>query len=214
MDYPIYCEQPSMSGFFEPFNTSTNIAFVFAGIFLIIRLTKRNVLDARAIYLSSVLISIGIGSFLWHVYRTNLTLMLDSIPIAIFVLSFLFFYLKLVTKKILELILLFLGFFIYTGILTNLLLQTEFFYFENGGAAYFAAITYLIVLQIFNYFKKVKLIRRSLLIVFVFMMSLSFRQFDLVICDNTHLIGTHFMWHILNSITLYLMISLFYTSKN
>lgn len=212
MNYPIYCEQAKYAGYFEPWNTVTNLTFIIAGIILLVNLKRSKQLDAKAIFLSSVLIIIGIGSLAWHLYRNNLTLTADSIPIAVFVLSYLFFYLKYTCRKTLHLILLFFGFFIYTPLLTWLLNPDSSEIFGNGGAMYFSAITYLLVIQIYNYYNMRSIIKKSMIIIIVFLISLTFRQANLFLCNNIHF-GTHFMWHILNGLSLYLMVLALYPKK-
>ena len=213
MDYPVYCEQAQINNFFEPWNTITNLAFIFSGILLFIQFRKRNQLDFKGIYFSSLLIIIGIGSFIWHLYRNNLTLTADSIPIALFVLSYLFFYLKFITKKPRHLILLFLGFFIYTPILTMLLNSKSIYILENGGAGYFSAISYFFVLQIYNIFHRKAIIKSSIIIGIVFLISLGFRQIDMTVCEHISF-GTHFIWHILNALSLYFFVKLLYPKNS
>ena len=213
MEHPVYCEQPVFSGFFEPFNTITNIFFIIAGILLIYQLKKSNKIDAKAIYLSTLLIIIGIGSFAWHLYRKDFTLLIDSIPIGIFILSYLYFYLTITTEKLYLRITIYLGFYIYTILLSYLLKNlTNTIVFGNGGLGYIIAISYFILLQAYNYFKFREIVKKSLIISFILLTSILLRQLDLSIC-NTIAIGTHFIWHTLNSIVLYLFVKLLYFQK-
>jgi hypothetical protein len=209
MDHPHYCESPIFSSFFEPLNTVTNLFFMIVGCILIVQLRRKGKLDSKAIYLSSLMILIGFGSFAWHFYRSDITLLADSIPIAIFVISYLYFYLAHITKKNIYRLLLFLGFFIYTPILTIFLNRHSGDLFGNGGAGYIAAISYFLLLQIFNYINSIPVISRSLLIILIFSISIFARQIDMYACEKIAF-GTHFLWHILNSLVLYLMIRLLY----
>jgi hypothetical protein len=206
---PEYCEQPIWGAWFEPFNTLTNLAFVLAGTILLVQIFKKpsHNRSIPAIYLSILLIIIGIGSFAWHLYRTRFTLMIDSIPIMIFVLSFLFLYVFRITHRPWTRLFLFLGFFIYTPLIAWFLGWAFPVFLGNGGSGYMAAISYLAVLQIFNSFYARKLLMPSWRIIGIFFLSLLFRQLDIVLCDSLS-IGTHFLWHILNAVTLYLMVQL------
>ncbi len=212
MNGPIYTEQPAIDGLFEPVNTLTNLFFIAAGIYLLVWLGKRKQLDQKGAYLSSVLILIGIGSFAWHFYRANTTLMMDSIPIGVFVLSYLFFYLKHVQKRMLWVIVLFIGFFVYTPVFTYLLMTFLEHVFGSGGAEYFAAISYFMVLQIINSVNNVSVIKKSMIIAGVFCLSLFFRQIDLHAAGIISF-GTHFLRHTLNALTLFLMVRLLYTTE-
>jgi hypothetical protein len=209
MEHPHYCESPIFSYFFEPLNTITNLFFMIVGYILIVQLKKGGKLDSKAVYLSSLMILIGIGSFAWHFYRSNITLLADSIPIAVFVISYLYFYLAHITKKNIYRFLLFLGFFIYTPILTILLNSYPLELFGNGGAGYIAAISYFLLLQFYNYINSVPVISKSLLVILVFLISIFARQIDMYVCEWLGF-GTHFIWHILNSLVLYLMVKLLY----
>ena len=210
MEHPIYCEQPLESGFFEPINTITNLAFMLAGVLLLIRLKKREQLDGKAIFLGTMLIVIGFGSFAWHFYRTSATLWADNIPIMIFVLSFLYFYLAYATKTVVHRWLFFVGFFVHTYAIIALFGKyTAGTVFGNGGFEYMTALSYFIVIQIYNFIHKKELIRGSIVVVALFMVSLFFRQIDLSACDSLSF-GTHFMWHIMNAIVLYSFVMLLY----
>ena len=43
--------------------------------------------------------------------------------------------------------------------------------------------------------------------------SLTFRTIDMQVCDYTHQLGTHFMWHILNAVVLYRLVELIILNK-
>ena len=213
MEYPEYCEKAISNGFFEPLNTITNLAFILAGILLFIQFRKKAHLDFKGILFSSLLIIIGFGSFIWHLYRNDTTLVADSIPIALFILFYLFFYLKFTTMKSLHLILLFIGFFVYTSVFTFLLNSKSIYILENGGAGYFSAISYFFVLQIYNIFHRKAIIKSSIIIGIVFLISLCFRQIDMTVCEHISF-GTHFIWHILNALSLYLFVKLLYPKNS
>lgn len=214
MKYPVYCEQALSAGVFEPINTLTNLFFVAAGILLFIRLRRNERLDLKGIWFSSLLIIIGFGSYAWHFQRTNFNLMADSIPIGLFVLSYLYFYLARITNKLLNRLLLFFGFFIYTFFVNRVLNEVaKGGFFENGGLSYTITLSYFLFLQIYTYFFKPELLKKSLVIVMLFFTSIVFRQLDLKLCELLGF-GTHFIWHILNSIVLYLFVRLLYYTKS
>ena len=214
MDYPVYCEQALSSGVFEPINTLTNLFFMVAGILLFVRLKKKGLLDLKGIWFSCLLFFIGVGSFAWHFQRTDFTLMADSIPIGLFILSYLYFYLVRATYKLLYRLLLFFGFFIYTPLMIRLF--NEFAttgFFDNGGLSYTIALSYFLILQIYTYFFKPELLKKSLIIVVLFFTSIVFRQIDWRLCELIGF-GTHFIWHIFNSIVLFLFVNLLYFTKS
>jgi hypothetical protein len=208
MAFPIYCELPFNNVIFEPLNTITNLFFIFAGIILWNELKSQNKLDNKGMYFSILIITIGVGSLAWHLYRHSSTLLFDSIPIGIFVLTYLFFYLRKIVKKISTLILLYFGFFVYS-FLISFLITKYISGLEGAGTFYFVAISYFFVLQIYNWANKIPIIRSSVIATMVFMLSLLLRQIDLLICSKIT-IGTHFLWHTLNALTLYLLVKILY----
>ena len=74
---------------------------------------------------------------------------------------------------------------------------------------YTVSLSYFLVLQVANIKLNPLLIRPSLIIVALFLASIFFRQIDMVVC---HWIGfgTHFMWHILNAMVLFLFVKILY----
>jgi hypothetical protein len=213
MAYPMYCEQPLCSGVFEPLNTLTNLFFMAAGILLFFQLKKEGKLDLKGIWFSSLLLIVGIGSFLWHFHRSDFNLTADSIPIGLFIISYLNFYLARTVHKILYRLLLFFGFFIYTPLVILLLSSLASLEFlGNGGLEYAVALSYFFFLQIYTFFFKRELLKKSLGIVLLFFTSIVFRQIDLTVCDLCGF-GTHFLWHIMNSVVLYSFVRLLYYKK-
>ncbi len=210
MIYPIYCEQAAFSGIFEPLNGITNFAFIIAGILLLLRLRKKSIQSLAARTLAVMLICVGIGSLAWHTYRNDFTFWIDTIPIYLFVVYYLWVYVSHSAQKLPLRILFFLGFFIYTPVLIYLfrdLQDTKVL--GNGSLEYISAISYFAVLQLYNQFNRKELVRPSFIVVFLFMVSLVFRQLDLISCDAFGF-GTHFMWHIFNAIVLYSFVHILY----
>ena len=71
----------------------------------------------------------------------------------------------------------------------------------------------MLLISILTYKKKEYDISLGLLIAsFIFTISLSLRQMDLLYCAHLE-IGTHWLWHILNSILLYMLVILFMDRK-
>ncbi len=213
MIYPIYCEQAAFSDVFEPLNGITNFAFIIAGIVLFFRFKKQAISSLPAKILAALLIAVGIGSLAWHTYRNDFTFWIDTIPIYLFVVYYLWVYVSHSVHKLPLRILFFLGFFIYTPVLIYLfqdLQSTKVF--GNGSLEYIVALSYFVVLQMYNKAHKKELVKPSLVVVFLFMVSLVFRQLDLVSCDLVGF-GTHFMWHIFNAIVLYSFVHILYLRK-
>ena len=213
MDYPVYCEQMIFGDYFEPVNTITNLAFIIASLLAFFNLKRKGNLEFRSVLLLFILFLIGIGSLLWHLYRSDVTVMMDSIPIMVFILSYLFIYSFHITNKLLHRLLIICGFFVFLPLMSILLTKFFVYFQENRISMYLLPISYFLILQIYNRYYKVPVIKRSLIAIFIFLISLFFRQIDLFVCEKIS-IGTHFIWHILNSIVLYKMIMLLYPKLN
>src|SRR3989344_2193807 len=89
---PHYCETPALLGGFpaEPVNAYSNlviIAFALVALFLIHR-RKGSAPDLYA--LGIFLLATGIGSFLWHSFRSSWALLFDVLPGIVFLILFVY----------------------------------------------------------------------------------------------------------------------------
>lgn len=208
MGYPIYCEQPLFDQYFEPLNTVSNLFFMVAGIWLLAHHKQESSKSWQVIYLSIMLIFIGMGSFAWHLIRNDFTLLIDSVPIALFVFPYLWFYLNRRGYSFMETLFLFSGIFLYIPLLSKFgdgLHQTH--WLGNGGLEYMLTISYFGLIQIYHFLRRRKFDTKSFMIISLFTVSLFFRQIDLWSCENLGF-GTHFIWHFFNATVLYLFVRL------
>lgn len=155
--------------------------------------------------LAILLAAIGGGSGLWHFWRTPVTLVLDVIPIFLFLGTFLWFLLdqqrlQFKTKIIVT------AAFIVTAIggpaLVSLLAPL------GSGGGYMFALLFAFGVNIYLFAKDSRQGWHFLITLVLFAFSLSFRQFDGAVCDLTGTIGFHYLWHTLNAIVLYRFASL------
>lgn len=138
---------------------------------------------------------------------------MDSIPIAVFVFSYLFAYIWFIADWLMNRILLFSGFFIYTFSLTRLTEPLIDGIMGNGGMQYQIAISYLFIMQGYNMYRSNWVVlKQSVFLVMIFIISLFSRQIDLLVCETIGF-GTHFIWHILNALVLYGMVRILYKSN-
>lgn len=144
-------------------------------------------------------IVIGIGSGLFHTFAATWARVLDVVPILLFQLVFLWLY----CSRILE-----MRSILVRGLLLTFLVSAlygrQFPEILNGSLTYLPAALVLSVLGV-NHYKR-KLVDAAVLLIAagVFIASLLFRSIDLMVCDVLP-IGTHFLWHILNAVLLYLV---------
>ncbi len=194
-----YCERLDSSFWSEPLNLFSNIFFIISAFYVQRIYTQRRLsnwsikLQYKLVYL------IGIGSALFHSFATNLAMIADVVPIAVFVLIYLWWWcygpLKLGVKGSIAMLGLFAAMsFIFTVYLKEIPL--------NGSQGYLSVCTILIGLGC-----QQKLYRneKPLLLYagIIFTISLLFRSLDRTLCSYVAF-GTHFIWHTLNAIVLLL----------
>lgn len=196
----IYCERMDAGFWAEPLNAVTNAAFLIAAFLLAQRLRGSN--DRAAWFLTGLVATIGVGSFLFHTLATRWAAITDVAPITIFMLCAVAiglmrrFDLPGQAAALGTIAFLFSGLMLgFTPLMTML---------PGGSVSYLPALITLILFAVI-------LVRRSdpfavffLLAALVFALSLTLRTLDMPLC-GTIPIGTHFGWHVLNAVTLYLV---------
>jgi len=193
----IYCERLDASFWAEPINAISNLSFIVAGL-LIWRLRY-----SRATLMAILLILIGLGSFSFHTYANRLTGLLDVLAIAIYLVTFAFLIPKQWSKSSIWIQLGSVLLLIICIVLTQLLISTlkpTLPWLPPGMylGAWLTLIIYALVTQSSNS----RAARFLWLTIIVFPFSLLSRQLDTPLCELTG--GSHWLWHLLNGLTLYL----------
>lgn len=200
----LYCERVGAALLAEPLNAASNIAF-FVAAWIAWRDTRTySSRPPELALLIALITAIGIGSGLFHVFATTWARILDVVPILLFQLTFISLYAIRV-----------LGWrkaYAAAGTLSFLaaaLFARQFPALFNGSAAYIPAIGVLFLLGIYHYLAERS--EKWLLIAAggVLTASLFFRTYDTAFC-STFPAGTHFLWHLLNPIVLYLCVRSLY----
>jgi hypothetical protein len=199
----IYCENFSNTiGIAEPVNTITNIAFIIVSIMLF-RLYIKNKLKAYDIFALIVLLFfIGIGSGIWHFTQSPIGELLDIIPILLFMLVFLASFLKRFVDAKTPYIVLSIFLFILLSYPAQFLFREEPLKTSGG---YLPAILVLILMSLYLIKKKIEVSKIFSIASLIFMVSISFRSLDFIVCSRFST-GSHFVWHILNAVALYLLV--------
>lgn len=194
----IYCERVDPGLWAEPVNALTNGAFFIAAYFAF-RLAKKQDQHSRAPWILLTLITlIGLASLSFHTMATRLTGLLDTISIAVFLSGYLWVYCLRVMKATLPIAALHVAIFL-TALVGGLQIPSML----NGSMMYAPALVYVIGLGIYHY-RNQKIARNGLLLTGgIFIVSLTFRTIDNAICGSFPL-GTHFLWHCLNAVAIYL----------
>lgn len=199
----LYCENLSDSFFIsQPFNTLTNLAFFIAGLFLIKLYRKYDLRSPGIVVCIGLVFLIGMGSTIWHSSETLLGELLDIIPISLLILTSLALFLTKVIKMPIWGIALTLIGFLGINFLSLHLFDKEPLRSSSG---YFPAILMLGLMGIYTYWKKIPIYKELILALITFLLSITFRSLDHLLCEPM-IIGTHFMWHILNGLLVYLVV--------
>lgn len=209
-----YCERGLDPGFWaEPINALTNGAFVIAGLaaFWLIGRQRREDRNAVDIWLATLLCVIGIGSFLFHTFATPWAGLADTLPIAVMMLS----YLAMALRRFLNAswlwatlgLMAFLAAYVLMG-----QIRCDGGRCLNGSLGYLPALATMILIGGWLAWRgHHKATGRGLLVAgVIFAISVTFRSLDQVLCGQTVIagvpIGLHFLWHVLNAVTLYILV--------
>ncbi|WP_150524445.1 ceramidase domain-containing protein [Roseibium sediminis] len=197
----LYCERTSPDFWAEPFNAWSNLAFFISATAVADLWRKRTPDDLVALFFILLVVMQGVGSFLFHTYATRWAGLADVLPIAIFILT----YLMIGLRRYLELgwLACAAALFLFIGVvpMTSRLLAPMM-----GNAAIYMPelVTIFVVGSV--YFKRN---RELAVLIFAagctFATSLTFRILDPLMCEAVPS-GTHFLWHIFNGITVYLLL--------
>lgn len=193
-----YCERLGPGMWAEPLNVISNLSFFIAAWLLWRYARKNRVTDTGGYLLIALIAVIGIGSSLFHTFANRLTEWMDVIPILLYQLALLWLYIRSAMR--------------FSVVSTSAILAVYFLI--NIGADkysiyYYGSFPYLpALITVFclgTYHLVTRQQERWLLMAagMVFAISLTFRTMDTPLC-NAIRIGTHFAWHLLNGLVLYL----------
>lgn len=211
-----YCERAVNPDFWaEPLNALSNLAFIVAAVMVYADLRTSAVTTGRRRILALIvlLMTVGVGSFLFHTFATVWSRWADIVPIAVFVAV----YMALA-----------LNWFLGAGAVFSVVLSgavvaltVAMFLFGtafNGSLAYAPALAVLLIVGSLLHMRKHRATDWVLSAFCVFALSLTFRTIDgwpdaaPMGCMTRHLgeeavsLGTHALWHILNAVMLYLLL--------
>ncbi|HJP39589.1 MAG: ceramidase domain-containing protein [Gammaproteobacteria bacterium] len=203
-----YCERVDASFWSEPVNALTNLSFIVAGLVAISLLRKNRASPMYLWVLAGLMILIGIGSFLFHTFATPLTALADGLPIYAFQLMFLWCFPRFVLRINYWQVCGVIGLFLVTMVVSSRI-PVEL----NGSENYVPAVLMLGIFAVFAARRALIGTRWLVVAAVVFAVSLTARTVDEWWCVSWPL-GTHFIWHILNGIVVYLSwLSLFFGQR-
>lgn len=194
----IYCERLDASFWAEPVNALTNLAFM-AAAWLIWRQAEKG---TGARFLAICVALIGVGSFLFHTFGNRLTGLLDVAFIAVFLVAFAYLlprttWAQTRWRSALS-VLLTLG---VIALVTRILghWQQDLPWVPPG--LYVGAWLSLLIYATLTHNRRLFVARYLWLGAGIFVVSLTARQLDTPLCDQTG--GLHWLWHLCNAAVLW-----------
>jgi hypothetical protein len=222
----LYCERGTQIALWaEPLNALSNISFFIAAglaywLYRSLPATHRN---ADQILMIGLVALIGLGSFLFHLFANQWSELTDIVPIFLFMLAYLAHVLNrqlnvppgwtVVLVSIFTAVS--IAFMTMTCGSADKILQPVWVgegqaSCLNGSIAYIPALITLVVVALVLRRVEDRAAPTLLLASGVLAVSIVFRTIDHLACDTLvlqgHAIGTHFIWHLLNGLLLYLLL--------
>jgi hypothetical protein len=217
-----YCERGQDTGFWaEPLNAITNAAFLLAALAAATDLQKRDPRDRDLAAAALILLVcvIGAGSFLFHTLATRWAGLADTLPIVTFMLAYLGYALRVYLGLGWSWTALGLGgFFVALQYADTIPCRPGLVSVAeaapgpclNGTVGYIPAFLAMLGIGATLALRRHPAAGYLLGASGVFFLSMGFRTVDLEICALTRVggraLGTHFLWHLLNAATLYLLL--------
>jgi hypothetical protein len=202
-----YCERTDPGFWSEPLNAVSNGAFLIAAAAALVLWTRAGVRDGPALWLVVVTAAVGIGSFLFHTFANRWSLLADVVPIAVFIYSYVF----LALRRLLGLAMPAAAFATVAFATFNMGFPRLWVALVgpitlNGSIGYLPAGMALVVVGgLALAGDRARAGRSLLLAAAVFAVALTFRSVDHAVCQAFP-VGTHFLWHGLNAIVLFILV--------
>jgi hypothetical protein len=183
-----YCERVAPGLWGEPLNSLSNLAFLVAAV-LVWRLAAG---DRAGRLLAGLIGLVFAASTVFHLLATRWAATADSLAILVFVLVYAVLFARVFYHWRLAWIV--APAFLALTVVTALL----------GGGLYLSALIGLFVFAALLAFSRDAYWTHFAVAGAVFALSLSLRALDRDVCDYVP-VGTHFLWHLLNGLVLYLV---------
>lgn len=221
----LYCERgtnPELMA--EPINALSNAAFLLAGLIGLQLVLWRPAEERSADHflLPVLVLFIGLGSLAFHLYADQGTALADVVPIAVFMLVYLGFALnRFLGVAPGVTVLLVIGFTAIMAIASQVQCSETAIGFLgpdvqgvkpclNGSVFYLPALGAMIVIGLLLHERGHKAAPWVLWASAIFAVSVTLRSLDQSLCNTVLIdgrkVGTHFVWHILNALALFLLL--------
>jgi hypothetical protein len=198
----LYCERAGPGFWAEPLNAVSNAAFLAAAGWGLARSRRSGRRDAPAFLLALLIGVIGIGSFLFHTFAVRWSNLADVLPITAFIYGHFFLAMRRFVglgrlRSAVATLLFLAASFALAPALSPLL---------GGSAGYAPALLAILGVGVAARSRGSEGAGLLLAAGAVFAVSLTLRTLDEPLCAMLPS-GTHFLWHVLNALTLALLLA-------
>jgi hypothetical protein len=197
-----YCERLGPSYWAEPVNAVTNLAFLIAALIM----WRRSADLPMARFMAGIVAVIGVGSYLFHTHANRLTGVMDTTPILVFILLYVF----AASRDFLALQpwlagLIALAFVPYAAATVPLWAMIPGL---GSSVGYMPVPVLLFVYAGLLRNRATSTARGLVLAAVILLVSLTARTLDEPMCGAIP-VGLHFIWHLLNAVLLGWMIEVY-----
>jgi hypothetical protein len=216
-----YCERDGDPSFWaEPLNALSNGAFILAGLAAAFELARSPRKDPALFewLLILVILAIGVGSFLFHTYATVWAIPFDTVPISLFMMGYLGYALcRFARWPWILIIAALVAFYASVHYMQGFHCANELLPATraagkrcfNGTLGYTPAFAALVLVGALLLVQGHKAAGYLLAAAVLFLAAMTFRTVDLEVCTwalrSGRGVGTHFLWHALNGLVLYVL---------
>lgn len=221
----LYCERGTDAALWaEPINTISNAGFFLAALVAWQLLLWRPPAERSPDHflLVGLTFLIGCGSLAFHVYADEGTELADIVPIGLFMMVYLGFALnRFLAVPPGWTVLIVIGFALIVGAAMQVQCWdggiglpgpevTDAKQCLNGSVGYLAALGALIILAMVLTERHHRVAPYVVWATIIFIVSIILRSIDMSFCDRVVIdgrnVGTHFIWHILNAVVIFLLL--------
>lgn len=199
------CERGGLGLLAEPLNVLSSILFMVVAVTIYRYYHRHEDLQRRWIWdihaLTALTFIIGVNSIVFHSLPTNLTELLDTIPIVMFIMI----YFTSVLFRIGRCTLFQAGICLVAFVGFSHMLVSQFPRAMNDSIGYLSSMLALIVIAIHLHLRARPSSQYFMLASLIGVVSLFCRAIDREVCD-VFPFGTHFLWHGCNATLLYILL--------
>ncbi len=194
-----YCERIATGLWVEPANLISNLAFLLAACIAWRHARRAEVSHPTVTVLLWLIVTVAVGSAIFHMFATAWAKALDLAPIFVFQLIFLWAYLRLHVRASAPIA----AIAVSINLVFSLALLNAPQYL-NGSILYLPTVLVLVAIATFHCRSRQPGRLLPLAATLCFLAALVARSIDLWSCPFLPT-GTHFLWHVLNGGVLYLV---------